>query len=56
MVAPPFCYIALNLVDLLFNSVGVFGSDGFKLIFLDNVFAVVEKNVADIRKDILIVF
>ena len=56
MVAPPFGYIAFNLVDLLFNGVGVFGSDGFKLIFLDNVFAVVEKNVADIRKDILIVF
>ena len=56
MLPPPFSYITFHLVDLLFNGVGVFGSDGFKLIFLDNVFAVVEKNVADIRKDILIVF
>ena len=56
MLPPPFSYITFHLVDLLFNGVGVFGSDGFKLIFLDNVFAVVEKDVADIREDILIVF
>ena len=56
MVFPPFGYITFHLVDLLFNGVGVFGGDGFKFFFLDNVFAVVEKDVADIREDILKVF